>query len=577
LFAGQLALYSFTVESILHEDSKHGGSKGEPLDITVMTNDVSFLSDTNETSHKRGVKTFWERLKQNVKLGNLQIVMISTGTVVLTLDSEVFETDKDDHPAFETDTPTDSGLEEAAESSAVALASKRAIHLARCASTIRTQIEALGEADFKANRSYLLFDSKPIPAVNMTMSSIDNNSVGFKSLLRKWSRDKMPGYSRISFDLPETLDGTQCSVSLDIMYKTMPFRLDSNVAKGLAGDLKLLSESRLEVLQLVPVSLVDPSLIHGVVMGVRAGLETDLDRHNETALLVRSLFRHLSLKDCALLLRSEGPSNIESDGLFHCNGQSFLLMAEELPAPLKTKAAPNSGVLYRYASAGQLLQEAIPTDIISDLDEDISNQYLEFVENSLDCLDCHGINPLHLEAKRPRSIVNKSMIETETALTTSVDDVDWTDAAGVGSREPPATQDLIPEAQLHLNQPAASRPIDASNGLGLKTQSNPWTDDSGVGMRPRSATEDSEEITDVDSEKPTKLKAERVRAPKEVKGAKRASLKAKQKHPAGQKMTPNKPMADEEAEWTDGSSLESPSSADSSAEDEDICAFDYSP
>jgi hypothetical protein len=80
LFAGpRLALYSFPVESILHEDSKYGGSKGESLDITIMTNDISFLSDTNETSHKRGVKTFWERLKpklQNGKLGNLQIVVL---------------------------------------------------------------------------------------------------------------------------------------------------------------------------------------------------------------------------------------------------------------------------------------------------------------------------------------------------------------------------------------------------------------------------------------------------------------------------------------------------------------------
>ena len=566
------------MESILHEDSKHGGSRGEPLDITMMTNDVSFLSDTNETSHKRGVKTFWERLKpkfQNGKLGNLQIVMISTGTVVLAVDSEVFETDKDEHLTFESSNPTENSPQEAAASNVVALASKRAIHLARCTGIIRTHIEALGDADFKANRSYLLFDSKPIPAVNMTLSSIDNNSVGFKSLLRKWSRDKVPGYRRICFDLPETLDGTQCSVSLDVMYKTMPFRLDSNVAKGLIGDLKLLSESRLEVLQLVPISLVDSSLIHGVAMGVRAGLETDLDRHNETALLVRSLLQHLSLKDCALLLRSEGPSNIEPDGLFHCNGQSFLLMAEELPAPLKTKAASNSGVLYRYASADQLLQEAIPTDIISDLQDDMAHQYSEFVENSLDCLECCGINPLHLEAKRPRSIANKSM--TETALTTSVDDVNWTDAAGVGSREPPATQYLIPEAPLQHNQSAASQPIDASDGLGQKIQSNPWTDDSGVGMRPRSATEDSEEITDVDCEKPTKLKAKRVPAPKEEKYYKRASAKAKQKQPPGKKATPNQHMADEEAEWTNNSGLESPSSIDSGAENEDICAFDYSP
>jgi hypothetical protein len=175
----------------------------------------------------------------------------------------------------------------------------------------------------------------------------------------------MPGYRRICFDLPETLDGTQCSVSLDVMYKTMPFRLDSNVAKGLTRDLKLLSESKLEVLQLVPISLVDSSLIHGVVMGVRAGLETDLDRHNETALLVRSLFRHLSSKACALLLRSEGPSNIESDGLFHCNGQSFLLIAEELPAPLKTKAAPNSGVLYRYAASADQLFSRRPSQQMS--------------------------------------------------------------------------------------------------------------------------------------------------------------------------------------------------------------------
>jgi hypothetical protein len=63
----------------------------------------------------------------------------------------------------------------------------------------------------------------------------------------------------------------------------------------------------------------------------------------------------------------------------------------------------------------------------------MTSQYSEIVENSFDCLDCYGINPLHLEAKRPRSIAATAM--TETALTTSVDDVDWTDAAGVGSRD----------------------------------------------------------------------------------------------------------------------------------------------
>jgi hypothetical protein len=63
----------------------------------------------------------------------------------------------------------------------------------------------------------------------------------------------------------------------------------------------------------------------------------------------------------------------------------------------------------------------------------MTNQYSEIVENSFDCLDCYGINPLHLEANRPRSIAAKSMMET--ALTTSVDNVDWTDATGVGWRD----------------------------------------------------------------------------------------------------------------------------------------------
>jgi hypothetical protein len=526
------------VDSIL---ARHNDDNVPPLDITILTNDVSFLSDTNETSHKRGVGSFWERVKPKFldsKIRNLNIVMASTGTLVLKLEEE----SKDEQAA----TLSQGSLETCAEDteaeafSADALARQRDIHVAKCIAVIQNQLETLGETEFKANRSYLQFDKTLIPSINASLSTIENTQVGFKSLLRKFLRDSMLGSRKILLELPETSDGTHCSVSLDTQYKTLPFRLDSVVAAGLTNDLDLLSRSKFEVLQLVPIAAIDASLLFGVAFCVRAGLESDIDRHHEMCRLISALFTQLSSRECALLLRSEGPmTTADSGGLFHENsGAMFLLMAEEKGC----RAVPNSGVLYRFASADHMLHETSPTEVLTTAEEAVTDQFTEFVENSLDCLVFSPVNPLYLDVAKPRNIANTAIITKDNLAAKS----EWNDDTGVGSRGTPA--DTLSQSMREVR---------------TKSNNLPWNDDAGgVGSRAQPATEDSEEISEIDTQSPTTTTKKNKINKKEPK----------------QSQKKRKVVETDEEEWKDESGGRcSPNSNDDTDSDDDAGIFDYSP
>jgi hypothetical protein len=272
------------------------------------------------------------------------------------------------------------------------------------------------------------------------------------------------------------------------------------LVQGLCRDLELIAESKLEAVQLVPIASIDASLLYGVVIGVRAGLENDLDQHNEMGLLVRTLFIQLSSKDCALLLRStnkEGPPPSDSTrcGLFHDYEQTFLLMTEEIPTPLKHQTSPTSGVLYRLASADHFIQEMSPADVMSS-DKDENNPFTEYMEASLDCLVwCSPVNMLYLSAqvaqKSTRALVDRAL-----AKVTKSRPIDRSGRGG-SLRTATASQRLRDDVKQQTTQ--ASFFVESSDSS-VEEKEVGWNDKSGVGSRMRAFSQESDSLDEVESE-----------------------------------------------------------------------------
>ena len=432
------------VEAIIHEDSEIGLSNEHVLDIVIFTNDLTLFSDTNEVSHKREFGNFWERVKphfQPSKVRKLSIVVVSTGRRVQRIDTEF----KHEGNLAATNSMED-GKNSLAALEGVTLDFDVYVRL------IQEECRQRGEDDFINNRSKVQFGSKDIPPVDIKMSTIDNTSVGFNSIYREILREYSPGWYPIQFDLPETLDGTQFSVSFDVTYKTMPFSHNSSMAQGLTRDLELLERSTLEVVHLVPIGLVDASLLYGIVLTARSHLENDIDQSREMDLIVRSLLVRLSKKDSALLLRSKGPAD-GSGGLFHFSGQYFLLMAEELPASIKGETTPSRATLHRYTSADHILTEASSERATTDNDHDTICELSNLVDASLELCERKAVNPLLVASTTTLPMVgnideNLSSTVTTMDIKNGPSDITaieehgiWKDDTGVGSRTPPASQD----------------------------------------------------------------------------------------------------------------------------------------
>jgi hypothetical protein len=343
-----------------------------------------------------------------------------------------------------------------------------------------------------------------------------------------------------------------------------------------------LEQSKLEVAQMVPIASIDASLLYGVAIGVRAGLEDDLSQYHEMGLLVRSLFKHLAMKDCALLLRSttKGPNTDSSTktGLFHSNDdeQSFLLMAEEIPSPLKERTSPHSGVLYRMASADQFIQETSPVDAIASSSGKIEledNPYSEYMETSLDCLGCSPVNPLYLAAKAAsyqpiRSTRSRRHQSNESALSAKNQPTMTKKGTPKNRSSKLTSRGKQMVAALNDSEESGSE-SDAGKEIG-------WNDDSGVGVRARGPSgDDSEGITDESETDVVKRKT----------GGKNhtISTNAIRKQLIAKTVAASKKPQSEEiegVEWTDcsagGYSSPDSESDDSDAGSDNVGEFEYS-
>lgn len=383
-------------------------------------------------------------LFENDTIQTIEIVIAETGSVVLaghddaTSESED-DADKADSSSDKSESPTNHKQEVAA---------------VQCIQSIKAQLTRRSEDDFKKSRG----SEDPPTAVTISLTSIPNDRLGYHTLFQQWlsellalARDK----GRLAFELPETMDGMQCSLSFEAAYKVFPFRADSLAAAGLMTDLQLLSQSTFEVLQLVPLSCIDASLIFGVPITVCAKLENGLVQYKEMKALVSCLFQYLSEKEVVLLLRSTDAHATEplnfGDPLYHANGQTFLLMAEELPCQnlmassqsqpdvdgaSQTKCSgtgPSTGMLVRVASAEQLIDSGSSKVLGEDGDIESMKELSEYVENSLDFLDNSALNPLIIAAVKTSQY--ESVLETiPTKESDFGADTPWTDNDGVGAR-----------------------------------------------------------------------------------------------------------------------------------------------
>ena len=297
------------------------------------------------------------------------------------------------------------------------------IRVAECVRAIRHRMSVLSGADYKRRNTSEDGSNCCVP-VDVSLEVIVCHPVSFHSLLRRWIRcvvsPPSEGGQRLRFDLPETLDGTQCSISLDLSPTVLPYRLDSYAAAGLAADVRWLTFRPVEVVRIIPVPSVDASLIFGIPMSVRAAVESDLVQYKEMRLLVRQLWRYLGSSDLALLLRCCTAPQLSGGGGrcmggyfdYHAEGQYCILMTEEtleneegsslsnlIPKKGRRGHAPGNGILYRYAMSDQLLRDCDEggEEEADGSDPDIAEtgrQYFEYIEQSLECLDrSSGINP----------------------------------------------------------------------------------------------------------------------------------------------------------------------------------------
>ena len=276
----------------------------------------------------------------------------------------------------------------------------------------------------------------PDNSMKIKLEFVDGTSVDFQTLLQMWTRESLVQTyqvksgiesidGKLQFELPETIDGTMCSISLDLQYTVLPDRIDSHSTMELVKDTKMLSSlapHAVEVVQTVPLACVDSSLIYGVPMYARPGLEHDLFQYNQMKILVRQLWKYLSRNDVALVLRvkrkfegneEDAKAGSKSrDELFllasqaAVKKQSFDLNPDTsiqsssaldiVPDHNLKGESPCQGILYRYATKKQILhfgnEEPDPEAEEEENTAEVA-EYADYIERSMDMLTSSGLNP----------------------------------------------------------------------------------------------------------------------------------------------------------------------------------------
>jgi hypothetical protein len=243
--------------------------------------------------------------------------------------------------------------------------------------------------------------------VQITLEVSGCNFIEYGSILRRWiQQDLMLKVQRntIEIELPEdALDGSSCSIRLDLSFKVLPFPLPFM--------LQLLpSDKKMQVIQVVPNDAVDASLIYGVAMVAEAAIDSDYHTFKEMRSIVKQIVKWLIINDVSLVVRSTSDNGA---GLAHFN--NYFLFTAEMPqqsASLMNTTAKigddgcSKACLFRYAASEQILDVGDKdtnntcghTSINYDdkHQQEIDQQYYDYVDKSLQLLEKRALNPLLL-------------------------------------------------------------------------------------------------------------------------------------------------------------------------------------
>ena len=389
-------LLKFSVEHTINElCTSKSSHTTTPMDVTIISNDVAFFTDTNIETHKRALTRLWDRLKtkfQSNAIRSVNIVIFETKVDALKGPNNCTNIENDDS-------------EEISEISSSAAPQK--FKIAFCVREVQNHIQKLLEKEFKQP---MRMEGKSGMQMNLRLEFKEFNTISFLSIMQEWSQNVLNSASsnvgRICFELPETFDGTQSAITLDLKYSICPYRLDSLMTRILLDKLKELSESSIEVVQLVPLDSIDLSFIYGTPISVKAGIEGDLDHYKHMQVLVSLLFDYLGSRDFALVLKSyrEAEPN---------NSKLFLLMAEVETVGVdghsetsKSKfVAKGQGMLYHYVDKLEYIIEEDQNDgnIHQNNDDEMTKFSSDYIENSLSLLDCSELTPSYSLQQRNQS------------------------------------------------------------------------------------------------------------------------------------------------------------------------------
>ena len=451
-------------EAIRHDQTLPPSERSAPLSVTLLTNNLSLLCDQNiDGAHKAAFTSFWNRVrpffkKNLVQSIEMEIVEIATVTnsafesLKEAKEREIIMSKGSGDSAVDMDTPQ--GMAHNGEGCAMTngsdeqepMSPKEFDQVDRFVQRMQQYGQELSEADSKAK----VMREEIITGVSFSVSFMSNTNFDFGILARRWlSQNMTPSNLKrsIVFDLPETKDGTQCSIALDVTYRAMPYPVDSQAAAGLLADLHCMSSSSMETVQLVPISCVDANLLIGVPMKVTPAFQNDVGKFKEMNSLVKVLFRQLQERDEALVLHAKGhqESKVSPFGppLHLAIDQSFLLMP--LDAGFATSCPPLAEAsLFRCANSYQMLAQG-SADLHYKSDDELLKVFATYVEAALELLPNSIMNPLVNDIVRDRHVIenaesgkgSRSEISEKATIESNES---WADESGVVSHMRPTEE-----------------------------------------------------------------------------------------------------------------------------------------
>jgi hypothetical protein len=377
-------------EIIVNENPRNSSIGADSMDVTIITNDVALFTDKNVDSHKRAAIRFLDRMKQKVedkRIRSIQIIVLQTGIDALDPNREQLSTNGNIDDAtsignFDQEYDPNLSIKEPNQNNR--------FQVACIAKVLKAHISSLLSKDLNRTK-----DGTPI---DIHFDLKDLHRLHLNSILREWTKGIISSSSltgRVSFDLPESLDGTQCSIALEVWYSIFPYSANSPHMEGLIENIRLLNHSIFEIVQLVPLEKVDLSLIYGVPLAAKAALDGDLDQYHEMQKIFSSLLKYLASNDVALALCCI--SQKEHDMMATIAGNSgdtkqiFLLMPQI--SEESSMAVLNKGMMYQYVGKGhQIIDECKGVEELES-SEAAEDEYAEVIQNSLDLLEKDIFNP----------------------------------------------------------------------------------------------------------------------------------------------------------------------------------------